>query len=847
MRNWDNWLRYQDNDRNPLHGCIQFMVKDGNTVAPIYDSDGTALANPQVTDIYGRTQHQVFIDTDVVAYFYKYIGEGVWGDQVDIDTSDVTKWLLQYTSENSSSILANITTDTVVTISDIEALREVDIDGIPTVDDKKVITLLGYFNSGDKEPINYYWDAESTEQDNGGSVIKSDDHITGRWIMVQPTEHCDSRHFGVFPQNSYNTADQTYSIIKLFEYCNVKSLRPFFNGSEDYRWFKYTNLDVTAYVIDVSEGTYFYDIGNNTIQGEWNGNPKFYRGNTNVVAKDIKTSWNAKTYSGYKYVIIDAETSQKNWQDAHVDIQITPLFGCNFIHCSFEDNRNIGSDNTNNIHNTFNNCKLNERMFILTGDYAVNLTNQCVNCQVDPDDFVNCMWLYKQIRCTSDSNPFFDYRDYANVGKPYENYVGNKIVSDTIAVNNLKNYLGNKVVIDKLDNQTAIVFENTTGWYEIPEGLTVQIKDSTVRLDLATSIDIVIDNSNVELVNMPETNIASGDDLAISMTLKDSTLTGVAAVYNNFTSFNSVISAEVISKNTVIKDSQINAPLSLISHNGPGITVTYTGGYNDATTYTKEITKFISGFIDNNIFNSQLIIDGQWGNQLIPEHSEHPYNTEEALVRGLVITNNVSNIQDAWKIWPLQGAWARDNLHQYIFKNNLGGFECSTTIEATVSTTHDSTPSMLKEDTSHHVIGALSYSPTYVEQVMHNTVYIDDGTSYFTIIKLFTIGTRDVSVDVEISLSGDGVNTPVAGGSVSTGFAHLTDACTVPYYSTSSSKFILASIRNVNQMVDTSFDPIFNPVNEFNWTPYFQVRNFVIGWGDLPDNSIVNVTFKQKN
>lgn len=847
MRNWDNWLRYQDNDRNPLHGCIQFMVKDGNTVAPIYDSDGTALANPQVTDTYGRTKYQVFIDTDVIAYFYKYVGEGVWGDQVDIDTSDVTKWLLQYTSENSSSILANITTDTVVTISDIEALREVDIDGIPTVDDKKVITLLGYFNSGDKEPINYYWDAESTEQDNGGSVIKSDDHITGRWIMVQPTEHCDSRHFGVFPQNSYNTADQTYSIIKLFEYCNVKSLRPFFNGSEDYRWFKYTNLDVTAYVIDVSEGTYFYDIGNNTIQGEWNGNPKFYRGNTNVVAKDIKTSWNAKTYSGYKYVIIDAETSQKNWQDAHVDIQITPLFGCNFIHCSFEDNRNIGSDNTNNIHNTFNNCKLNERMFILTGDYAVNLTNQCVNCQVDPDDFVNCMWLYKQIRCTSDSNPFFDYRDYANVGKPYENYVGNKIVSDTIAVNNLKNYLGNKVVIDKLDNQTAIVFENTTGWYEIPEGLTVQIKDSTVRLDLATSIDIVIDNSNVELVNMPETNIASGDDLAISMTLKDSTLTGVAAVYNNFTSFNSVISAEVISKNTVIKDSQINAPLSLISHNGPGITVTYTGGYNDATTYTKEITKFISGFIDNNIFNSQLIIDGQWGNQLIPEHSEHPYNTEEALVRGLVITNNVSNIQDAWKIWPLQGAWARDNLHQYIFKNNLGGFECSTTIEATVSTTHDSTPSMLKEDTSHHVIGALSYSPTYVEQVMHNTVYIDDGTSYFTIIKLFTIGTRDVSVDVEISLSGDGVNTPVAGGSVSTGFAHLTDACTVPYYSTSSSKFILASIRNVNQMVDTSFDPIFNPVNEFNWTPYFQVRNFVIGWGDLPDNSIVNVTFKQKN
>ena len=35
MRNFDNWSRYLDNDNKPLHGCVQFMVKDGNTVAPI--------------------------------------------------------------------------------------------------------------------------------------------------------------------------------------------------------------------------------------------------------------------------------------------------------------------------------------------------------------------------------------------------------------------------------------------------------------------------------------------------------------------------------------------------------------------------------------------------------------------------------------------------------------------------------------------------------------------------------------------------------------------------------------------------------------------------------------------
>jgi hypothetical protein len=97
MRNFDQWCRYLDNQGNPLHGCVQFMVKDGNTIAPIYDSDGTALDNPQITDIYGRTEHQVFIDVDVIAYFYKYIGNGIWSNQQNIDTSDVTKWELQYT------------------------------------------------------------------------------------------------------------------------------------------------------------------------------------------------------------------------------------------------------------------------------------------------------------------------------------------------------------------------------------------------------------------------------------------------------------------------------------------------------------------------------------------------------------------------------------------------------------------------------------------------------------------------------------------------------------------------------------------------------------------------------
>ena len=91
LRNFDNWNRYLDNKGNILHGKIYFCYKDGNTVAPIYDSDGTELANPIFTDIYGRTSKQVFLQSgkDILVYFYKWIGQGAMTDD------DTTYWSLQ--------------------------------------------------------------------------------------------------------------------------------------------------------------------------------------------------------------------------------------------------------------------------------------------------------------------------------------------------------------------------------------------------------------------------------------------------------------------------------------------------------------------------------------------------------------------------------------------------------------------------------------------------------------------------------------------------------------------------------------------------------------------------------
>ena len=124
MRNFDSWNRYLDNNGKILYGCIQVMVKDGNTVADIYDRDGVALANPQLTDNFGRSAHQIFINNDVVAYFFKYIGNGtlVEEQELGIDTSDQTKWNLQYTIENQFGFSFDLTSDTVFCIPTMDAL-----------------------------------------------------------------------------------------------------------------------------------------------------------------------------------------------------------------------------------------------------------------------------------------------------------------------------------------------------------------------------------------------------------------------------------------------------------------------------------------------------------------------------------------------------------------------------------------------------------------------------------------------------------------------------------------------------------------------------------------------------
>ena len=820
-RSFDTWLRYQDNQSKPLRGCVQFMVRDGNTSAPIYDQDGEELDNPQITDVYGRTEHQVFINEDVTAYFYKYIGQGTLEQEQElgIDTNDPSKWSLQYTCENQASYDTHLTANAPTCVPSISALRALDVDEVPTTCDKIEITLLGYNAVGDKEPINYTWVSGSTEADNGGSVIKCDDLITGRWIMTQPTEHVDSRHFGAFPQNSYNCPDQSYMIGQLCVYCMLHGLRPFFNGSMDYRWFKYNNLSIVVDAIDVTEDTRFYDMGNNTFQCEWNGNPRFTLGNTNVTAKNIKTSWNAKSYTGYKNVIIDAQTTQKNWQDAHIDVQLNTLYGYNFTNCSFELNGHLGSDNVNEVDNTFNNCKLNEKMFILSGANAANLINCCTNCQYDIDDFKNALYLYKQIRCTSDANPYFDYQGLAP-GLPFSMYTGNKITSTACEVHNMKNPITELDVIALGSQLDTIILDDCTGYYAF-NARTVYIRNSNIKLAMTSATTFIIENSTVVLdANNVTTAMQLSD--APTMSLRSSVLLGETNVtynFSNFSSFASIIHPAINSGNTVLKDSQINGIFSLIPEAGIARTV----NFNNAPT---EVSHFLHGFIQNNIFNNTLRFDGA------AVHDWYP-TVDHVLAENVVIENNRSNYDTLPFEVERWGTMYSDNLNTYSWVNNTGAFECKVTVSATIGINSSSgswdqnAHGMLLENMLQSYLGALS-----IARNTSNTstpYYEDDDTRYFCEMRLFTMGQYDACVNLDIVMKplnpiDSHINCYHMGGPNKVMAALDTNRHGVP----GPSQYTCQDIKHIG-------------VDGYTW----QIRNFCFGISYFDDGERVYVTLRQ--
>lgn len=721
-RSWDNWNKYTDNDNKPLHGCIMFMVNLGNTVAPIYDKDGTPLNNPQLTDVYGRTQHQVFIEEDVIAYYYKYIGNGLWYTEQNIDPSDNSKWDLQYTSKSELFINIENESNSTYAVNNIEDLRNINVANVPSVNGYKIITLMGYNVSGDKEPINYIWNSESTEPDDGGAIIATD-LIKGRWIMVTPTEHLDVRHYGVFPSNSQNMLDQTLAIQSALIYANNHGLRLFFDtltNTQSYHYYKLTNITLNPInQIDLAKGVTFID-NDVTIHSQqsiaFNNDPYFLNGDTTLYSNYAKASWNIKALNKantneYGTYIIDSSTSSttvKSFQGWNVVVNsnitgytfnLCNISGIGLIDATSFTSCNLDVIGTLGANCTFNNCKLTERMF------NDSPTPQVVNtsCTVDIDDFTNKIeyWMYL---ITLQNKANIDFRNHAipenltiravNADRTYSNFLGNGTnVFDepgVIHTYTFNNCTGNINLKANWDNNTYI-FNNCN--------CNVSVNDSFV----SRAMTIQCNNSNInftqDLTNA--TIIAKSSNITVQnnykeLNLRDSTLTAVGTVnVSIFTSYNSIILAGLNGVyNSFIKDSQINKDITTTDNNGKVIC-----------------------YYDNNIFNARLTIQASTSNSIVQGTWTNNTSSEST-----PITIDRTNID------------LDDTHHSYIYKNNTGTMEFNNKVTCNVfSSLSDSVPSA--------VIPMTDSKGAYISTLATNP------DAYACRINLFTIGSTHVEVN----------------------------------------------------------------------------------------------------
>lgn len=738
-RSFDNWNKYTDNDNKPLHGCIQFMVNLGNTVAPIYDKDGTPLNNPQLTDVYGRTQHQVFIEEDVIAYYYKYIGNGLWYTEQNIDPSDNSKWDLQYTSKSELFINIENESKSTYAVNNIEDLRNINVANVPSVNGYKIITLMGYNVSGDKEPINYIWNSESVEPDDGGAIIATD-LIKGRWIMVTPTEHLDVRHYGVFPSDSQNMLDQTLSIQSALIYANNHGLRLFFDtltNTQNYHYYKLTNITLNPInQIDLAKGVTFID-DDVTIHSQqtnaFNNDPSFLNGDTTLYSNYAKASWNIKALNKAKTgepatYIIDSSTSSstvKTFQDCNVVVNsnitgytfhLCNISGIGLIDATSFTSCNLGVIGTLGSNCTFNNCKLTEQMF--NGSPTPQVVNS--SCTVDIDDFTNKIeyWMYL---ITLQNKANIDFRNHAipenltirpvNADRTYSNFLGNGTnifdepgVAHTYTFNNCT---GNINLKANWDNNTYI-FNNCNCNLSVNDSfvnrvMTIQCNNSSINFtqDL-TNATIIAKSSNISVQNNYK-----------EINLRDSTLTSVGTVnVGKFTSYNSIILAVLNGVyNSFIKDSQINKDITTTDNNGQVIC-----------------------YYDNNIFNAKLTIEASTANSIVQGTWTNNTSSESS-----PITIDRTNID------------LDDTHHSYIYKNNTGTMEFNNKVTCNVfSSVSDSVPSAVVPMTD----GKGAYISTLA-------TYPD---AYACRIKLFTIGSTNVEVNARTVVNTMAIGLGVTGG-----------------------------------------------------------------------------------
>ena len=185
-----------DNNGKIIPGAkISVYDPVSNTPVDVYVYDGsnelyTIAPNPVYLNAESRPEHTYFCDRLVLCRLYKYIGN--FSDpRVDDDTNNwlfIREWNGAFTEDA-------VKNDTI--IYGIESLTNANTE-------LGTVTVVGYWNNTDCEARTYYWDANCTQTQDNGYIVKSNDKDTGRWILKFDGEYLPSTYYGVYPGSEAN-------------------------------------------------------------------------------------------------------------------------------------------------------------------------------------------------------------------------------------------------------------------------------------------------------------------------------------------------------------------------------------------------------------------------------------------------------------------------------------------------------------------------------------------------------------------------------------------------------------------------------------------------------------------
>lgn len=393
MRSLDNWNTYEDTWGKPFQGKFTFCKLGTSELITITNVNGTPLSNPMLSDMYGRTEQQVFLpDIDVTVVMHKWIGPGSMAEN---DTDD-SHWTLVRSFDNLTEV-------SQITINDqvVEAVRVADKEALQTMvvpDGIEYAILSGYYETGDMPPVNYKLVYNSDLTDNGGSVIQScgnPDITDAFWVLI-PDRVIDCRVFGVFPRNSYNNPTAyTSQLAYCFAYANSMGrdvyMPQVFQNTNNGNTFSYywlegiTTVLQTRLIIDknvricLKTGT-SNNITLHNIQHNGESNIFTNNGGSGTLTLDVRgemcASWFNPSWASFpgsiRKVILDTRSNPFTFRNTIVEVQKLQT-NKNFV---FEDCYIEADKKFRNCTLNFTRCGFVTDMWLDTGNTVTLVGNQ---------------------------------------------------------------------------------------------------------------------------------------------------------------------------------------------------------------------------------------------------------------------------------------------------------------------------------------------------------------------------------------------------------------------------------------------------------------------------------------